>query len=90
MWKSTNSEQDWLSSLFFRYNGGILQITKIAASNPDAPERLLGSPMNVYQKLKILADAGSYDPSCAFSEANGEGVGHSDGMGICALTRSVS
>ena len=38
-------------------------------------------------KLAILADAAKYDASCASSGAkragNGEGVGHSDGMGIC-------
>jgi putative DNA modification/repair radical SAM protein len=43
--------------------------------------------MNVQQKLEILADAAKYDASCASSGAkrsgNGEGVGHSDGMGIC-------
>ncbi len=43
--------------------------------------------MNTQQKLEILADAAKYDASCASSGAkragNGEGVGHSDGMGIC-------
>jgi putative DNA modification/repair radical SAM protein len=43
--------------------------------------------MNLQQKLEILADAAKYDASCASSGAkrsgNGEGVGHSDGMGIC-------
>lgn len=43
--------------------------------------------MTVQQKLEILADAAKYDASCASSGAkragNGEGVGHSDGMGIC-------
>jgi putative DNA modification/repair radical SAM protein len=43
--------------------------------------------MNVQQKLAILADAAKYDASCASSGAkrsgNGQGVGHSDGMGIC-------
>ncbi len=43
--------------------------------------------MNVQEKLGILADAAKYDASCASSGAkrsgNGEGVGHSDGMGIC-------
>ncbi len=43
--------------------------------------------MNVQQKLEILADAAKYDASCASSGArrggNGQGVGHSDGMGIC-------
>ncbi len=43
--------------------------------------------MNVQQKLEILADAAKYDASCASSGAkragNGEGVGHSDGIGIC-------
>ena len=43
--------------------------------------------MNVQQKLEILADAAKYDASCASSGAkragNGEGIGHSDGMGIC-------
>ena len=43
--------------------------------------------MNVEQKLAILADAAKYDASCASSGAkrrsNGEGIGHSDGMGIC-------
>lgn len=43
--------------------------------------------MNVQEKLEIHADAAKYDASCASSGAkrkgNGEGVGHSDGMGIC-------
>ena len=43
--------------------------------------------MNVQQKLEILADAAKYDASCASSGAkragNGEGIGHSDGSGIC-------
>ncbi len=43
--------------------------------------------MTVQQKLEILADAAKYDASCASSGAkrkgNGEGIGHSDGMGIC-------
>ncbi len=43
--------------------------------------------MNTQDKLAILADAAKYDASCASSGAkrsgNGEGVGHSDGMGIC-------
>ncbi len=43
--------------------------------------------ITVQQKLEILADAAKYDASCASSGAkragNGEGVGHSDGMGIC-------
>ena len=43
--------------------------------------------MNTQEKLEILADAAKYDASCASSGAkragNGEGVGHSDGMGIC-------
>jgi putative DNA modification/repair radical SAM protein len=43
--------------------------------------------MDIQQKLAILADAAKYDASCASSGAkrkgNGEGVGHSDGMGIC-------
>ena len=43
--------------------------------------------MTVQEKLEILADAAKYDASCASSGAkragNGEGVGHSDGMGIC-------
>ncbi|MDQ2833615.1 MAG: putative DNA modification/repair radical SAM protein [Acidobacteriota bacterium] len=43
--------------------------------------------LNVQQKLEILADAAKYDASCASSGAkrksNGQGVGHSDGMGIC-------
>lgn len=43
--------------------------------------------MTTQQKLSILADAAKYDASCASSGAkragNGEGVGHSDGMGIC-------
>ncbi len=43
--------------------------------------------MNTQQKLEILADAAKYDASCASSGAkragNGEGIGHSDGMGIC-------
>jgi putative DNA modification/repair radical SAM protein len=43
--------------------------------------------MTTQQKLEILADAAKYDASCASSGAkrggNGQGVGHSDGMGIC-------
>lgn len=43
--------------------------------------------MNTQQKLEILADAAKYDASCASSGAkrggNGQGIGHSDGMGIC-------
>jgi putative DNA modification/repair radical SAM protein len=43
--------------------------------------------VNTQQKLEILADAAKYDASCASSGAKrkgtGEGVGHSDGMGIC-------
>lgn len=43
--------------------------------------------MNVQEKLEILADAAKYDASCASSGAkrggNGEGIGNSDGMGIC-------
>jgi putative DNA modification/repair radical SAM protein len=43
--------------------------------------------MNVQQKLEILADAAKYDASCASSGAkrsgNDQGIGHSDGMGIC-------
>ncbi len=43
--------------------------------------------MTVQQKLEILADAAKYDASCASSGSkragNGEGVGHSDGTGIC-------
>ena len=43
--------------------------------------------LNTHQKLEFLADAAKYDASCASSGAkragNGEGVGHSDGMGIC-------
>ncbi len=43
--------------------------------------------MTTQQKLEILADAAKYDASCASSGAkragNGEGIGHSDGMGIC-------
>ena len=43
--------------------------------------------MNTQEKLAILADAAKYDASCASSGAkrsgNGEGIGHSDGMGIC-------
>lgn len=43
--------------------------------------------MTVQQKLEILADAAKYDASCASSgtkrAGTGEGIGHSDGMGIC-------
>ena len=43
--------------------------------------------MNVQQKLEILADAAKYDASCASSGAKRsgtlEGIGHSDGTGIC-------
>ena len=43
--------------------------------------------LTVQQKLEILADAAKYDASCASSGAkragNGQGVGHSDGSGIC-------
>src|ERR1700754_871187 len=44
-------------------------------------------PVNIQQKLEILADAAKYDASCASSGAkragNGKGIGHSDGTGIC-------
>ena len=43
--------------------------------------------LTVQQKLEILADAAKYDASCASSgskrASNGEGVGHSDGTGVC-------
>jgi putative DNA modification/repair radical SAM protein len=43
--------------------------------------------MTLQEKLEILADAAKYDASCASSGAkhkgNGEGLGHSDGTGIC-------
>ena len=43
--------------------------------------------MTTQEKLEILADAAKYDASCASSGAkrsgNGQGIGHSDGMGIC-------
>ena len=43
--------------------------------------------MNVQQKLEILADAAKYDASCASSgakrSATPNGIGHSDGTGIC-------
>jgi putative DNA modification/repair radical SAM protein len=43
--------------------------------------------MTTQDKLEILADAAKYDASCASSGAkrsgNGQGIGHSDGMGIC-------
>ena len=43
--------------------------------------------MTTQEKLEILADAAKYDASCASSGAkragNGQGVGHSDGVGIC-------
>src|SRR5690349_21665464 len=43
--------------------------------------------LNVQEKLAILADAAKYDASCASSGAkragNGQGIGHSDGTGIC-------
>ena len=43
--------------------------------------------MNVQQKLEILADAAKYDASCASSGAKRsgtlDGIGHSDGTGIC-------
>src|ERR1700761_3571877 len=43
--------------------------------------------MDVQRKLEILADAAKYDASCASSGSkragNNEGVGHTDGMGIC-------
>ena len=43
--------------------------------------------LTVQQKLEILADAAKYDASCASSgakrSANGKGIGHSDGNGIC-------
>ncbi len=43
--------------------------------------------MTVQDKLEILADAAKYDASCASSGAKragtGQGIGHSDGMGIC-------
>lgn len=44
-------------------------------------------PVDLQQKLEILADAAKYDASCASSGArragNGQGVGHTDGTGIC-------
>src|SRR3569833_1136825 len=43
--------------------------------------------LSVQEKLGILADAAKYDASCASSGAkqtnNGQGMGHSDGTGIC-------
>ncbi len=43
--------------------------------------------MTVQDKLEILADAAKYDASCASSGAKragtANGIGHSDGMGIC-------
>ncbi len=43
--------------------------------------------MDVQRKLEILADAAKYDASCASSGSkragNNQGVGHTDGMGIC-------
>ncbi len=43
--------------------------------------------MDVQGKLEILADAAKYDASCASSGAKragtGDGIGHSDGTGIC-------
>ncbi|HEY4354611.1 MAG TPA: putative DNA modification/repair radical SAM protein [Acidobacteriaceae bacterium] len=43
--------------------------------------------LSVQQKLEILADAAKYDASCASSGAkrsgNGQGVGSTDGTGIC-------
>ena len=43
--------------------------------------------LTLQQKLEILADAAKYDASCASSGAkragNGQGLGHSDGTGIC-------
>lgn len=43
--------------------------------------------MNVQQKLEILADAAKYDASCASSGARRagtkDGIGHTDGTGIC-------
>jgi putative DNA modification/repair radical SAM protein len=43
--------------------------------------------LTTQEKLEILADAAKYDASCASSGAkrkgNGQGIGHSDGMGIC-------
>jgi putative DNA modification/repair radical SAM protein len=43
--------------------------------------------MDLHRKLEILADAAKYDASCASSGSkragNHQGVGHTDGMGIC-------
>src|SRR4051812_2284255 len=43
--------------------------------------------MDVGQKLAILADAAKYDASCASSGSKRggkkDGIGHTDGMGIC-------
>lgn len=44
-------------------------------------------PLNLDQKLAILADAAKYDASCASSGSNtkrkGKGIGSTEGMGIC-------
>ena len=44
--------------------------------------------MDVREKLEILADAAKYDASCASSGSKGrrapkEGIGSTEGMGIC-------
>ena len=44
--------------------------------------------MDVREKLAILADAAKYDASCASSgskgrRARGDGIGSTEGMGIC-------
>lgn len=44
-------------------------------------------PLTLKEKLAILSDAAKYDASCASSGSNtkrsGEGIGSTDGMGIC-------
>ena len=44
-------------------------------------------PKSIKEKLAILADAAKYDASCASSGSNtkreGDGVGSTEGMGIC-------
>ena len=68
-------------SLYLRFPHLPLCVTRIRSSASDR------EPMNTQEKLAILADAAKYDASCASSGAkrsgNDEGIGHSDGMGIC-------
>jgi len=69
--------------VFFFYS--LAQLTLKACRSSIQPAAF--AMMNVQQKLEILADAAKYDASCASSGAKrsgtADGIGHSDGMGIC-------